>query len=198
MAGAVTRRPAAVYQEGVEGAASTWTARDTTVPRETASFAQVAEEHLREIYGYLVYMTGDRTVAEDLTAETFERALRAWSRYDPARGPAKAWLWEIARNTALNHLRTEARRRTREERYAGQNTTEAYEPTWGEAFSPELARALRELSPSDREVIALRVILELDTPTAARWLGITRSACSTRLNRALERLEEALTRVDDD
>ena len=166
--------------------------------RDAASFAQVAQEHLRAVYGYLVYMTGDRTLAEDLTAETFERALRAWDRYDVERGSAKTWLCEIARNAALNHLRAEARRRTREERYALQTRPEAYEPTWGEAFSPELARALRELAPSDREVIALRVILELDTPAAARWLGITQSACSTRLSRALERLEEALTRVNDD
>ena len=187
-----------MYEQRVEGAASTWTGRDTTGAREAASFAQVAEEHLREIYGYLVYMTGDRAVAEDLTAETFERALRAWRRYDAERGSAKTWLWEIARNTALNHLRAEARRRAREERYARENPSEAYEPTWGETFSPELAQALRQLSPADREIIALRVILELDAPAAARWLGISPSACSTRLSRALQRLEEALTRVSDD
>jgi DNA-directed RNA polymerase specialized sigma24 family protein len=50
------------------------------------SFAQAAERHLDDVYGYLAWFTGDRFAAEDLAAETFERALRLWHRYDPARG----------------------------------------------------------------------------------------------------------------
>ncbi|MEX2647307.1 MAG: sigma-70 region 4 domain-containing protein, partial [Gaiellaceae bacterium] len=53
-------------------------------------------------------------------------------------------------------------------------------------------RALAGLSPAEREVIALRVLLELDGPAAARVLGISPTALSTRLSRALNRLEEAL------
>ena len=158
---------------------------------ETAAFARVAEQHLRDVYAYLVYMTGDPTVAEDLTADTFERALRAWSRYDESRGTAKTWLCQIARNTALNHLRAERRRRSREETYARGARDLAFEPALP-AARPDLERALKRLSPADREVIALRVVLELDTAAAAEWLGITPTACSTRLNRALERLEALL------
>ena len=50
------------------------------------SFATVAEEHLDAVYAFLLYLTGDRAVAEDLTAETFARALERWHRYDPRRG----------------------------------------------------------------------------------------------------------------
>ena len=47
------------------------------------SFATVAEEHLDAVYAFLLYLTGDRTVAEDLTGETFERAFLRWRRFDP-------------------------------------------------------------------------------------------------------------------
>jgi RNA polymerase sigma factor (sigma-70 family) len=154
-----------------------------------ASFAAVAEDNLDGVYSYLLYLTGDRTVAEDLTGETFERALRRWSRFDPRRGSARTWLCQLARSAALDHFRAESRRRRREDTYAlreREQETEAF----GEGLSPELESALRELSPADREVIALRVLLELDGETAARVLGITPTACSTRLSRALQKLEE--------
>jgi DNA-directed RNA polymerase specialized sigma24 family protein len=57
-------------------------------------------------------------------------------------------------------------------------------------LSPALEAGLRELSASEREVIALRVVLEFDGKAAARLLGISRTACSTRLSRALHNLEE--------
>jgi RNA polymerase sigma-70 factor, ECF subfamily len=158
------------------------------------SFAQVAEEHLDAVYAFLLYLTGDRAVAEDLTSETFERALGRWRRFDPRRGTAKTWLCQIARSAALDHFRSESRRRRREETYSATDATVGGE-TFGLSLSPELESALHSLSPGEREVIALRVICDLDGETAARVLGISRTACSTRLSRALRKLEE---KVRDD
>ena len=64
---------------------------------------------------------------------------------------------------------------------------------FGEGLSPELERALAELSAAEREVIALRVVLELEGAAAARVLGISVSACSTRLSRALAKLEKEVS-----
>src|ERR1043166_7044156 len=88
------------------------------VVAEVPSFASVAERHLDDVHAYLVYFTRDRSLAEDLTAETFERALRQWRRFDPRRGSARTWLCQLARSTALDHFRAEDRRRRREGRYA--------------------------------------------------------------------------------
>ncbi len=70
------------------------------------------------MYGYLVYLTRDRSLAEDLTADTFEKALRLWARFDARRASARTWLCQIARTTALDWFRAEERRRRREERAA--------------------------------------------------------------------------------
>ena len=142
------------------------------------------------MYGYLVYLTRDRSLAEDLTADTFEKALKLWRRFDPARASARTWLCQIARTTALDWFRAEERRRRREERVA---VPERLDDSFAEGLSPELERALRELSAGEREVIALRVLLDLDGDEAARVLGISPTAVSTRLSRALKKLEEKVS-----
>src|SRR5919109_1367656 len=82
------------------------------------SFAQAAEAHLNDVFGYLLYFTGNRSAAEELTGETFERALRLWHRFDPRRGSVRTWLCQVARTVALDHFRSERRRARREEAYA--------------------------------------------------------------------------------
>jgi RNA polymerase sigma factor (sigma-70 family) len=156
------------------------------------SFASVAERHLDDVYRYLLVLTRDPSLAEDLASETFERALRAWRRFDPRRASARTWLCALARNVALDWFRSERRRRRREEAVA-QPEGALEGPELG--LSPALERALATLSAADREVIALRVVLDLDPQQAARLLGVSVTACTTRLNRALKRLEE---RLDDD
>src|SRR2546430_16940794 len=99
-------------------------------------FAEAAERHLDDVHAFLVYLTGDRNVAEDLTAETFARALERWRRYDPRRGSARTWLCQLARPTALDYFRPEERRRRREGRFALE-VPEAHEGALGQGVSAE-------------------------------------------------------------
>jgi RNA polymerase sigma-70 factor, ECF subfamily len=158
--------------------------------RPPGSLAEAAEAHLDDVFGYLLYMTRDRETAEDLASSTFEKALRLWSRFDPHRGTARTWLLGIARTTALDWFRAESRRRRREEASA---PPEQVEEAFVEGLSPELEAALRTLTAGEREVVALRIVLELDGDTTARVLGISPTAVSTRLSRALKRLEEKVS-----
>jgi len=153
------------------------------------TFAQAAETHLDDVFGYLAWFTGDRAAAEELTGATFERALRLWHRFDPARGSVQTWLCQVARTVALDHFRSE-RRRTRREELAA--VPERIDERFAEGLSPDLEAALAVLTAGEREVIALRVVLDLDAGTAARALGISATNCTTRLNRALKKLEEAV------
>jgi RNA polymerase sigma-70 factor (ECF subfamily) len=162
------------------------------VVAEVPGFASVAERHLDDVHAYLVYFTRSRETAEELTAETFERALRRWGRFDPKRGSAKTWLCRVARSTALDHFRAEERRRRRERAYAADLPGEVEDGLFG-GLSPELERALATLSAGEREVIALRILLDLEIDAAARVLGISSTACTTRLSRALKKLEERMS-----
>ncbi|MGI9183632.1 MAG: RNA polymerase sigma factor [Solirubrobacteraceae bacterium] len=63
-----------------------------------SDFAHVYRDHVWRIYGFVAYRVRDRQLAEDLTQATFERALRAWGRFDPRRASESTWLMAIARN----------------------------------------------------------------------------------------------------
>lgn len=154
------------------------------------TFSAVAEDCLDEVYRYLLMLTADASLADDLTGATFEKALRLWPRYDPRRAAPVTWLCSIARTTALDHFRAEGRRRRREERFAAESATAELPVLHG--FSPELEAAIGALTAAEREVVALRVVLELDAESAARVLGISRTAASMRLARALTKLEERM------
>ena len=160
---------------------------DATAP----TFAAVAEELLDDVYGYLLYLTKNWAVAEDLTGETFETAFKKWRRFDPGRGTPRAWLLAIARSTALDWFRADARRRKREER-AEAADRRGESDSFGEGFSAELEESLRALSAGEREVVALRIVLDLDSEETARLLGISATAVSTLLSRALSKLEERM------
>jgi RNA polymerase sigma-70 factor (ECF subfamily) len=161
--------------------------RTAPAPVTAPTFAAAAEEHLDDVFGYLLYMTRDRALADDLAGATFEKALRLWNRFDARRGSPRTWLLGIARSTALDWFRAEARRQRREQAAA---VPELHEEDFLEGLSPELEQALASLNAGEREVIALRIVLELDGDTAAGVLGISPTAVSTRLSRALKRLEE--------
>jgi RNA polymerase sigma-70 factor, ECF subfamily len=170
----------------VNALAQAWPRRDAV----RRPFAEVARDHLDDVYRYLVFLTADPLLAEDLAAETFEKAFRSWKRFDPRRGGERTWLCQLARSRALDYFRSEARRRRRET----QTVTEplpAAEPL-AEGLSPELDMALRSLTAAEREVVVLRIVLELSAAEAARVLQIGRSACSMRLARALQKLEERM------
>src|SRR5881397_2843030 len=121
----------------VNAATTTLSARRAAGERAT-SFASVAEQHLDDVYRYLLVFTRDPSLAEDLAAETFERALRTWRRFDPARSSARTWLCTIARSTALDHFRAEKRRRNRE-RAVFEGERQLDPPELG--LSPALERA---------------------------------------------------------
>jgi RNA polymerase sigma factor (sigma-70 family) len=173
-------------QRVTPSASAAYTECVSDVPAQ--DFTSIAEAHLDDVYRYLLYVTANPSIAEDLTSETFERALRRWPQFDPRRGTAQAWLCQLARSAALDHFRAEDRRRRREERTA--EPDRGAEIELPDEFGPVLRQALRTLSGAEREVIALRVVLELDAKTAARVLNLSPSACTTRLSRALEKLEQ--------
>src|ERR1700710_476348 len=73
--------------------------------RDTKGFATVYDDEVWNVFGFFAYRMRSRADAEDLTQQTFERALRAWPRYDPSRASVGTWLIVIARNLLVDHLR---------------------------------------------------------------------------------------------
>jgi len=158
----------------------------------SGDFAKAYDEQVYNVYGFFAYRVRCRDDAEDLTQRTFERALRAWRRFDPQRAPVGVWLLAIARNLLVDHYRadTSSRHRSLDEVEEERLGSEAPAPDLG--IDPELAEALATLSPRSREIVALRFGGELTGPEIAEMTGLTLANVQQILSRSLRRLRAAL------
>ena len=77
---------------------------------DSMALGELYNEHWPAVFRYLYYRVGNRQAAEDLTAEVFARMLEALPRYRPTGVPFTAWLFQIARNLAIDHYRKVGKR----------------------------------------------------------------------------------------
>jgi RNA polymerase sigma-70 factor, ECF subfamily len=137
-----------------------------------------------QVLGYLTRMLGHRETAQDLAQETFLRAAKAGGPEDESH--KRAWIFRIARNVALNHLRDT----TRHLRLAGdapRTDTGATQET-----SLLVREALAQLAPLDRDIFLLRESAGLDYQDIAETCGMTADAVRSRLQRARQALRVLL------
>ena len=154
-------------------------------------FAELYERTFPRVYAYVASLLRDRSAAEDVTAQAFERAYRKRRSYRPARGSMDAWVFGIARNAALDELRKRKRRAALE---ADPEDTGSPSPEDQAelALRRETVRAaLASLDGQERDLIALKFAGGLSNGEIARVLGMSESNVGTRLHRTITKLREA-------
>ena len=154
-------------------------------------FAELYERTFPRVYAYVASLLRDRSAAEDVTAQAFERAYRKRRSYRPTRGSMDAWVFGIARNAALDELR-------RRKRHAVLQA----DPEDAASPSPEdhaelavrrqaVRAALASLDGQERDLVALKFAGGLSNAEIARVLGMSESNVGTRLHRTITKLREA-------
>lgn len=141
-------------------------------------------EHRRGVFRYLCRIVGQIETASDLTQEVFLRVSRA-TIPDADKAGSRAWVFRIARNLALNHLRDEQRRPAQAE------PSDRSEPATQE-LAVAIRQALGRLQPLDRDVFLLRETAGLSYQDIAGACEITVEAVRARLHRARSDLRESL------
>ncbi|HEX8855956.1 MAG TPA: RNA polymerase sigma factor [Thermoleophilaceae bacterium] len=160
-------------------------------------FERIYSEHAEALFGFLVYRTGDRALAEDVLADTFERVLRTRARFDPRKASEKTWVYSIALNR-LKDLHRKSAAEGRAVERAGVDAA-AFDPgaeLAGVEDREEIGRALAGLSAEEREAVALRFGADLTVPEIAKVLGEKLSTVEGRVYRALRKLRSALEEPD--
>lgn len=151
------------------------------------AFEQLYAAEASALFSFLAYRTGDRSLAEDLLADAFERALRG--RYNARKGSAKTWLYAIALNVLRDHMRRAAAESRAYERV---DEGVARDPFADIEVRDELLHGLTRLSAEEREAISLRFGAGLTVPEMATVLGEPLTTVEGRVYRALRKLREAL------
>jgi RNA polymerase sigma-70 factor, ECF subfamily len=158
---------------------------------DTETFAALYERTFPRVYAYVASLLRDRTAAEDVTAQAFERAYRKRDRYRQRRGSREAWLFGIARNAALDELR----RRKRHARMAAEPPDAAAAGAHDHlelSLRRETVRAaLGALDGHERDLIALKFSGGLSNAELGAVLGVSETTAGTRLHRTLTKLRKA-------
>ena len=161
-------------------------------PREAeAAFEELYRSSRDDVFAYVRGLLRDRSAAEDVTAQAFERAYRRRATFDPKRGSHRAWLFGIARNAALDELRRRSRHAelvVEPEDEEGVSGEESAETAMRRTV---IRRAMAELSARERELVALKFFAGLQNTEIARVIGTSESNAGTRIHRVLEKLRRA-------
>ena len=156
-------------------------------------FEGVYAELFGRIYGYVRAQVRSDADAEDITANVFMNAYRAWPRYEPQATTPAAWLFRIARNAVLDHHRG-AGRRERLLQVVGREREELDDPAAAAERSVEHGRmlaAVDELPDRQREVVRLRMA-ELSYEEIGVLMECSDDAAKMLYHRALRALRETL------
>lgn len=162
---------------------------------ELSSFSLLYDQYVRLIYQFIYFKTQHKETAEDLTSTTFMKALESISQFDSQKGSFKTWLYQIARNSVIDH-------------YRAFHSTSDLNDFW-DISSPEnvkdqvdknlewqkVGKYLKKLKPEQREIILLRLWSDLPFAEIAEIMGKSEPNCKMMFKRSLEELKANLPNV---
>jgi RNA polymerase sigma-70 factor (ECF subfamily) len=159
-------------------------------------FTELYSTHLRDVYSYAYYRTGNHHDAEDLTEQTFLQAYRHFERAlaESNGRPLRPWLIRIAHNLAANYYRDRSRRPQTQLEDAAiisdpHETADLVEER--EELETVLA-GVANLADDRREALIMRFALGMDNKEIARALGRSEGATKVLIHRAIKQLEQKL------
>jgi RNA polymerase sigma-70 factor (ECF subfamily) len=161
----------------------------STNATKAEAFTRLYEEHVGALFNYCLYRVGDPAVAEDLTADIFERAWRARRRYDPDRASFATWLFAIARRRVIDWQRRQGRRPTvsLDEDLASPRPDPAASAEQAEERR-RLHRLIRSLPEESQELIAFKFGAGMTNRRIAEIVGKSETAVGSALYRLVRKL----------
>ena len=175
---------------------------------DSSAFGELYDFYLPRIFGFVIRRVRDRAVAEDLTAMTFERALGIVRRQEFRNESFGGWLYRVAANAVVDHVRSERRTRPAAGRRHSWSSDDDRDTnrmgTIGDESAARalaamlerdvLRRALLDLPENHRRILVLRFLDGLETEEMCSVLVCSRATLAVRLHRALRALREVVAR----
>ena len=162
---------------------------------DAAAFGELYDFYLPRIYGFIFRRVQDSCVAEDLTSMTFQRALENVRRPDFRNDNFGGWLYRVASNAVVDHVRKDRRYVPLDELGGREERGDfALDALAAALDRDQLRRALIGLAAGHRELLVMRFYDDLDTSELCVAFGCTPETLAVRLNRALRALRAAIAR----
>ncbi len=163
-----------------------------------ADFNALYARYFARIYGFVRLRVGDRSDAEELTQEVFASVFRSSGGFN-ARSSVLSWIYGVARNTVLSHLRRKHTQRERLDRFTPElaasspRTFTPEEQVRGDRFALELERRIGQLAPWQLDAFRLRHVENLPIEEISRRTSHSADAVRSGLYRAKRLLLDGLS-----
>jgi len=185
--------------EATEGHEAVWNLVRAAQDGDTEAFGLLYDRYVDVVFRYVLFRVGDRTLAEDVTSETFLRALRRISTVSYQGRDVGAWFVTIARNLVLDHVKS-SRYRLEVTTAEISETPVGVSPVGGgpehevltAATNAELMRCVAMLNADQQECIVLRFLQGLSVAETATLMGRNEGAIKALQHRAVRRLAQLM------
>jgi RNA polymerase sigma factor, sigma-70 family len=172
-----------------------WALVKSSQEGDMAAFGELFDRYYDVVFRYVLFRMGDRTLAEDITQETFVRALRRITSVSYQGRDIGAWFVTIARNLIFDHVKSSRYRleqTTSEIIELSPSTSGPEQQVLDGATNEELLRCVRKLNPDQQECIRLRFLQGLSVAETARMMDRNEGAVKALQHRAVRRLAQLL------
>lgn len=190
-------RDAGAQPPGADGHEEAWKLVRAAQDGDTGAFGRLYDRYVDIVFRYVLFRVGDRTLAEDVTSETFLRALRSISSVSYQGRDVGAWFVTIARNLVLDHVKSSRYRLEITTADIGDPSAGADSPDGGPEYEAvaaatkaELLDCIAKLNADQRECIVLRFLQGLSVAETAAVMGRNEGAIKALQHRAVRRLAQ--------
>jgi RNA polymerase sigma-70 factor, ECF subfamily len=159
---------------------------------DTEAFAELYDRYLPRIYRFIAYKLFDRTHAEDLTSDVFFKVVRGIDTFDEAKAPFQAWIYRIARNVVIDHVRAVKPTVDIEDVFDLGVEDRTPEQIDAIASLAVVSEYLAGLSPKQREIVTLRVWEDRSYKEIAEIVGGSEDSVKMAFSRTIRQLRADL------
>lgn len=155
-------------------------------------FGLLYDKYIRRIYDFIYYKTTHKETAEDLTSQTFIKALGKITTYDSGKGSFSSWLYQIARNTVIDFYRTKKRTLNIEDIWDLAEAKDVDRDIDTKMKLKTIEKYLAKLTSEQRDIIIMRVWQEMSYREIAEVLGKSEAACKIAFSRVINKLRQEM------
>jgi len=159
---------------------------------DLSQFSQLYDTYARKIYDFIYYRVQHRPSAEDLTSQTFFKALENIGKYRDNSGNFSAWLYKIARNTVIDYYRTKKNEADVTDYFGLNDGSDLARDFDTKEKLKSVEKYLQGLNPEVREILIMRVWQGLSYQEIGAILNKSEASCKMQFSRAITKLRKDL------
>ena len=155
-------------------------------------FGEIFDKKKKKIYRFVFFRTHHKQTAEDITSVVFTKALEKIHSFNPQKGNFSSWLYQIARNSIIDHYRSRKETQNLEDAFDISTPSSLEKDTDTALKLEEVKKYMQGLAPEQRNILIMRVWDGLSHKEIAAVLNITESASKMAFSRVMSKLNKDL------